>query len=252
MKSLSIGAAWLEASAFLQRESALLLPVALLFFAVPLVLVFQSIPPELQQMAASSAAEPPEIPLYTALTLVLCGLVMIAGTLALYALALKPGISVGEALALGLRRLPVSLAATLLMGLVVAVPVALLSGISPALGSLGMLVLAFLFSARMLMLNPRIVDRPVRAVQAVRESWLLARGAMPRLLLYVAAISFPIMLAETVGRVVLGFLGLALGGVELGRAMGDVGAAVVLALGQMVMIVMTARLYRQLARRADR
>jgi len=55
-----------------------------------------------------------------------------------------------------------------------------------------------------------------------------------------------------VGQIVLGFLGFALGGADLGRAMGEVGAAVVLALGQMVMIVMTARLYRQLAGRLDR
>lgn len=252
MKSLSIGAAWLEASAFLRRESALLLPVALLFLAVPLALVFQSIPPEMQQVAATASAEPPQMPLSSALTILFSGLVIIAGTLALYALALKPGISVGEALALGVRRLPVSLATTLLEGLVVMVPVILISTVSVAFGFLAMMVGAFLLSTRLLMLNARIVDRPVGVVQALRDSWTMARGSMPRLLLYVAAISFPIMLAETVGQIVLGFLGFALGGADLGRAMGEVGAAVVLALGQMVMIVMTARLYRQLAGRFDR
>lgn len=251
MKSVSIGAAWLEASAFVKRESALLLPVALLFLAIPLILVFQSIPPELREGAAEASRAEPQLSGMAALLILVCSVVMIGGTLALYALSLKPGISVGEALRLALVRMPVSLGATLLMGMAIGVPAAALSTVSLPLGSLLMVAAAFFVSARLLMLNPLIVDRPVGMIAALQLGWRMTRGQVGRLLVYVIAISLPIMLTETVAQVMLGLIGYALGGAALGTAFSDVGSAVVLALGQMLMIAMTSSLYRQLARMSD-
>jgi len=247
MTSLSIGAAWQESSAFLKREAGLLVPVTLLFIGVPLALLLAAIPPELRQMTDPASLQQIQLPAWTLLVFVLCPLVMAGGVLATYALALKPGISLGEALALGFRRIPVALGAALLVGLAVFAPLMLVRAAAPQAGSLVMTIVLFLLSARLLPLNAMVVDRPVGVIAAIRDSWLLSRGWLLRLLLFIILISIPVMIAQVVGQLLFGLAGVAIGGQEGGRQLGDVGAAAAVALGQMVMIVMTARIYRQLS-----
>lgn len=242
---VSIGAAWTEARDFIRREAGLVFPVALLFIAIPIALIFEAIPAELRQAPVPGAAHP-QIPGTSLLLIAACSCVMVGGTLACYALAVKPGISLGEALAHGFRRMPVAIGSALIVGVALGLPMVLLSAVSPQLGALLMLVAAFLLSAKLLLINAVIVDRPCGPVAALRASWALSRGNLGRLLLFVIGISIPVMLAQTVAEVLLGLVGLALGGPEVGRQTGAIGAAGALGLGQLVMIVMTSRLYRQI------
>lgn len=250
MKSISIGAAWLEASAFLRRESALWLPVALLFVTIPTILFLQAIPPEWLRMAASGATEPPPLPASSALTMALSAVTVLTGSLALYALAVKPGISVAEALRLGLIRLPVSIATSLLMGVALLLPVTLVTVVFLPLGSLALLAGAFFLSARLLLLNPAIVDRKGGPVAMLGVAWALGRGRFPRFLAYTLALALMISLADTVAQSLLGLVGVVLGGAELGRSLALVGSGLVVGLGQMVKIAMDASLYRQAVRTA--
>lgn len=247
MKSLSIGTAWQESSAFLKREAGLLIPVSLLFIGVPLALLLGSIPPELRNVTDRAALQQITLPVWLPILFFLCPLFMVGGSLAIYALALKPGISLREALAFGFRRIPVALGAALLIAVVVFAPIILVSAASPQLGSLVMMVAVFLLSARLLPLNAVVVDRPVGVISAIRDSWALSRGWLLRLLLFIILISIPIMLAQLAGQVLFGLVGIAIGGQEGGRQLGDVGTAAAVALGQMVVIVMTSRIYRQLS-----
>ena len=246
MKSLSIGTAWQESSMLLRREAGLIVPVVLLFIAVPLALLFGSIPPELRTAAEQADIEHVTLPGYTLMLFLLCPLFMVEGTLATYALALKPGISLREALLLGFRRIPVALGAALLVGLAL-VPVMLLRVAIPAVGDIVIMVLLFLLSARLLPLNAVVVDRPVGVIASLRQSWVLSRGWLLKLLFFIIVISMPIMIAQLAGQLLFGLVGVAIGGQEGGRQLGDVGGAAALALGQMVVIVMTSRIYRQLS-----
>lgn len=244
-KPVSIGAAWSEAREFIRREAGLLLPVALLFIAIPIALIMEAVPAELRQAPMPGTARG-QIPGPSLLLILACSLIMVGGTLSCYALAVKPGISLGEALAHGFRRLPVAVGSALIVGVALGIPMVLLSAASPQLGALLTLAAAFLLSAKLLLINVVIVDRPCGPVDALRASWAMSRGNLGRLFLFIIGISIPIMLAQMVAEVLLGLVGLAVGGPEVGRQMGLIGASAVLGVGQMVMIVMTSRIYRQI------
>jgi len=172
---------------------------------------------------------------------------VIGGTLCCYALAVKPGISLKEALTLGFRRLPVALGAALIVGVAIGLPMVVLNMASPSAGAVFMLVAALLLSARLLVLNPVIVDGEGGPFQSLRQSWALTRGNGGRLLLFIVVITIPIMLAQVVAEILFGLIGVSLGGAVLGRQMGDLGAATALAVGQAYMIVIASRIYRQLS-----
>ena len=248
MKSLSIGKATQDATLFLKREGGLVVPIALLFTGIPIALLLQAIPPSLRQIVpGESVPDHPDLPVAALFLLFFCPLLVLAGTLATYALALHPGISVGEALRLGFRRMPVALGAALLMGVGVAVPLLFLGALSPQIASSALLVCALFLSARLLPLNAVVAEQPVGAIAALRESWRLSRGHMARLLAFVVLISIPVMIAQMVGQAVFGLIGFGIGGKAVMQQAGDVGAALALSIGQMVMIVMTAFIYRQLS-----
>ena len=246
MKQVSIGAAWTEANLFIRREAGLLFPVILLFVAIPMALIFQAIPEELRNMKPGGEVPTPQLPGSSLVLMIVCAVVMIGGTLSCYTLALKPGISLREALIHGFRRIPVSLAAGLLIAFVLAVPMTLLGFIAPGAGEVFVLVAALFISARLVPLNAIIVDRHKGAFTALRLSWDLTKGNTGRLLLFIIAVTIPIILARIVAELLLGLVGLSLGGPELGRQAGDLGAATAMAVGQVYMIVMSSRLYRQL------
>ena len=246
MKPVSIGAAWTDANQFIKREAGLLFPLVLLFVAIPVALIFLSIPPEMRAMRIDQRGPQPQLPGASLLLILVCSLVVIGGTLSCYALAMKPNVSLAEALSHGIRRVPVALGAALIVGFGLGIPALLLTKLGGAAATTFMLVGAMLLSARLLLLNAVIVDRSVGPFKSLRASWDASRGNFGRLLLFVIVMTIPIMLGQAVAEVILGLIGLALGGPEAGRQAGDIGAAVALAIGQAYMIVMTVRIYRQL------
>lgn len=244
MKSLSISAAWQESSQFLRQELSLLLPVALLFIGVPMAALFLAIPPSLRQITPGQGVPEVDISFAAIVVVLLAPLVMIGGMLMLYALALKPGVSVREAMQHSVRRVPVALGATLLLGLVLMVPMTL--AVAGPAGSLIFLFAVLLLSARLMALNAVVTDQPVGPIGAIKESWLLARGHTLRLVAFIVLMTFPVMVAQIVAQALFGLIGFAVDGQDGARQFGDFGAAMVTAIGQLVMVVMTSRLYRQM------
>ncbi len=248
MKPVSLSVAWEETLAFMKREGALVFPVALLFIAIPLALILAVLPDQMRNVAAG-APSPTAVALSNGAkaTIAAGALVILGGALSCYALAVKPGISLGEALALGFRRVPHAFAAAFLVGLGLAIPLVVLSAASPALGQLYMIAASLYFSVRFLFLNVAIVDRLEGPIAAIRRSWVMTRGNFWRIMLLVVAVAVPIMLVQVVAGILLGLVGFALGGPEVGKELSDLATAVALALGQLFMIVLAVRLYRQVS-----
>ena len=98
MANLSITAAWEESVAFVRREGRLLFPVSFMLIALP-VAVTEALTP------ASAAGQPPAGGAWLVLFPVAL-LLSAIGNVAITSLALRPGISVGEALRHGAARLP--------------------------------------------------------------------------------------------------------------------------------------------------
>lgn len=110
MTSLSLGTAWNETTAFVKREGRLLLPIAFLLIALPVAAAASTIP------QGGAPGQGPAIGLWIVL-LPAAALIGLIGQVAIAYLALRPGASVGEALARGGRRFLSLLAAYLVVGL---------------------------------------------------------------------------------------------------------------------------------------
>lgn len=247
MKRVSLSSAWEESLGFIRQEAGLLFPVALLFISIPIALILQMIPAELRELTQSGPR--PNVSVSPVAVLVICAsaMVILGGTLSCYALAARPGISLREALVLGFRRIPPALGGALMLGLVLVVPMMVLSKVSPHVANLYTTAATLFFTVKFLFLNLVIVDRLEGPVVAMRRSWAMTRGNVGRLLLLIVGLTIPIMLAQTVAEILLGLIGFALGGAEVGKQMSDLAAAVVLSLGQVFMIVLTTKVYRQLS-----
>ncbi|HEX7741371.1 MAG TPA: hypothetical protein VF442_02865 [Sphingobium sp.] len=258
MATMSIGKAWEETVAFVTRERSLLFPVALLFVALPGLVVQEMTPPELASWTMAKSTLP-TVPTSFWVAMLL-GVVMIwFGSLALFALALRPGISVKEALRLSLERLPVRMGTALvvlgalLAAVVVAtiVVVALTLVAKPAGAALAMLLgigvgaLAIFASVRLLLLNPVVIDGSKGVMDSLRHGWTLTRGHFWRLLGFILILTLLSGIVGGAAQAVFGVIGGLIGGPDGARLTGGIAAAIVSTVVQVYMLVMLARLYRQ-------
>lgn len=218
MTRVSIEESFGWAQRFIAREWRLVLPVAFAFITLPWLAVELLAPGlKLGQMTFDPAGDPRPmlIALCWSLPLILLGSL---GGLAITALALSPGISVGEAIRLAARRLPVMIGAVLLMMVALmaaAIVAAILLQASGAdalrlQASLSGIVVVMVLAAavRLAPLAPLIVDRGLRPVAALRATWALGRGAFWRILaalgIYLGgAIVVLLALSTAIGDVVL-------------------------------------------------
>lgn len=246
MKSVSVGAAWTDSLVFLRREAALMIPVVLLFIAVPLDVILQVVPQEIRTMGPGVSTQPPVLPASSQLLVMISLPLMLVGILVSNALALKPGISVREALQLGLRSTPAALGAALIIGIGVAVPAMFVKAVSPVVADVLIVVAMIVASARLLFVNAVVVDQRTGPIETLRRSWKLSGGNFLRLLVFAIGIGIPILLAQMVAETLIGVPVALLAGKEAGMQAGDLAASVALALGQMIFVVMASRLYRQL------
>lgn len=256
MVALSIGKAWEDSVAFVRREATLLLPVALTLVVLPFVVVGQMLPANIMINPAQGTAAP--LPLATVLGLVVAGIISLLGSLAIYVLSLQPGVSVGEALQRAARRLPVLLAAAVIVGvgfMILFVLVSAVGGlVGAALGKAGAVALSLVLvcagiiyaSARFLMLNVLVVDTNFGPIASVRESWLLTRGVVSRLIVFFLTFVFLILLAQAAAQAVFGVLGSIVGGPDIARLAGDLAGGLATGVIQLYFLVMTARIYDQL------
>lgn len=263
MKPLSIGRAWEETVAFIKREGGLLFPVAFVFLALPIVLFQQLVPPELMAtiLKAEAGGAKPVAPILPAgfwLGFALTMIVGLVGALTVYALALRPGISVGEAMKLGLQRLPVLIGAGLLVmvgGSIAVVVLAIVAGLFSAVGgaaAMTAVVTAAVFGAlgfigvRLLLLNAVAIDRPVGPLDAIRQSWALTRGQFWRLAAFLMVVIFLVIIVQTATQSVFGVIGGLIGGADIALLASGLATAALSAVIQVYFMVMTARIYHQL------
>jgi hypothetical protein len=260
MATLSIGKAWEESVAFVARENALLLPVALLFLALPSLALEQMIPTELTAwLQAGGKGAMPAVSLAFWIGALLSIVVMWFGSLTLFALALRPGISVGEAMRLGIARLPVLIGTALaiiggimavaLVGGVIVTAIALVSkplgGLLVGLLSVMMLAAGLFGSVRMILLNPVVIDGMMGVRGAIFQAWQLTRGHFWRLLVFMVVMMLLLTIVSGAAQAVFGLLGGMVAGAAIGALAGAIAAALVQTVVQLYMLVMIARLYRQ-------
>lgn len=258
MAAMSIGKAWEEAVAFVAREKSLLFPVALLFVALPGLILQEMTPPELASWNMTRQAMP-DVPVSFLMAMLLTVLLVWFGSLTLFALALRPGISVGEALRLSIARLPVLLgtalvvagllaAAVLSAALVTAILAMIAKPLAAALATLlgvGVVALAIFASVRLLLLNPVVIDGQEGVMASLRQGWSLTRGYFWRLLGFILILTLLSAIVGAAAQAVFGLFGAAIGGQSGGHLIGGVASAAISTVVQVYMLVMLARLYRQ-------
>jgi hypothetical protein len=203
MATLSITTAWNETAAFARREAPLLYPIAFALIALPSALLQAMMP----------VAAPGEIPPAGAwLAMVPVALLTsLIGTLAITYLALRPGTSVGEALAVGVRRFLILVGAALLMGLALVlamIPILLIVGVAAGTGGgppstalalvplLAILPLIAFVWVRLMLMTPVTVAEPGGSIAVIRRSWALTRGHFWTLLGFVLLFVLVAMVAS--------------------------------------------------------
>ena len=184
MRGLSISTAWEETKAILAHDGRLIAAVALALVALPTAVTGLIDP---SGMGDTSA------PLWMDVIILIASLAALAGQLALIRLALGPSITVGAAIAHGLRRMPIYLLSAILIVvalMVLAIPfgvalvalgVPLDSKTLPATpGVIALLLLyaavVFFIGIRMLMSAPVASAEHAGPIAIIRRSWALTSG----------------------------------------------------------------------------
>ena len=263
MRGLSISQAWDETREILIRDGRLYVAVALALVVLPAVVTGVINP---------SGVASTKNPLWITLVSFAASLITLAGQLGLVRLALGPSVTVGGAIAHGMRRMPVYLGAALLIImalLVVAVPFGL------ALAAMGIplkadgttqanpvtLIAALIFFAlvcfvgvRMLMTAPVASGEAAGPVALIKRSWHLTAGHFWRLLgflvLFFAAGLIVIFAVESVVGIVSRLLtGPTIEPMSLSALLVALFQSLLNAAVITVLAVMLARIYVQLAGR---
>ncbi len=265
---LDMGRAWTQATALIGANRDTISAIAGLFFFLPSFAGAVFVP-ELAnppQPSGPSGADP-EVAMralveqvsaiYAANWPLLLGLTLIQfiGSMALFALLTDRGNpTVGEALGTGLKSIPSYIAAQLMSalgtGLVIAVPVTLLTLAAPAAGALALLLavplMVYLFVKFALTAPVIAIEGERNPVAALLRSWRLTRANSLRIFLFLFLLMFTIGI---IAALVSGILGLVLS--ALGEPVASIGidlvSALVNALVTVIFLVVTVAIHRQLA-----
>ena len=261
MRGLSISQAWDETKGILVRDGRLYVAVALALVVLPAVIVGVINP---------SGVASTKNPLWITLVSLVASLITLAGQLGLVRLALGPSVTVGGAIAHGMRRMPIYLGAALLIVLAllaVAVPFAL------ALAATGVplkadattppnpvtLMAALLYFAlvcfvgvRMLMTAPVASGEAVGPIALIKRSWDLTAGHFWRLfgflvLFFVAGLVVVFAVESVVGIVTRLLTGPTIEPMSLSALLVALVQSLLNAALITLLAVMLARIYVQLA-----
>jgi hypothetical protein len=256
---VSINIVWEDTVAFCRRESALLVPLAL---ATSLVgdVVNSLVTP------VAGAQPNPLLSLVTFAAVVWT----IIGQMATMALVLRPGSSVGEALALAARRLPTLIGAALLVGIAVTIVLIpaiigfMQSGVDlnkqesyallPAWISLYGLVFAgfaIWLSLRLSVLNPFVVDSQQGIIASLKAAFAMTRGVVSRLILVAFLYFLTTLVLTSVVKFVLGtafeLLGRGIGSPFVAVVLTALATGTVSAALSTIAAVFLAMLYRRIS-----
>ncbi len=267
MAKLSITTAWNETAEFVRREAGLLFPISFMLLALPNALM------ELLMPAPPMPGQAPEAGLWL-LLLPLLVVAAIIGNIAISYLAIRPGSSVGEALRRGAARMPVLLAAAILIGIVfvilffiVALVVAMLvpgavtaaqSGApTPAMMRALLIVMLVIvpvgiyFGARLMMMTPAAAAEAGGPFDLMARSWSLTAGHVWKLVGFLLLVAILVGVLTAAIEAVAGILfTLAAGPVAPGST-STLLVVIVMALVNMVVAAyltsFVARIYAQLS-----
>lgn len=270
MSSLSISTAWEESLRILKRDGSLITSVALALVVLPMA-VFTAVVPG-GVISALTQLGQGQLPY--GLGLLCLFLVLLIGQLSVARLALGPSVSVGGAIQAALRRAPTYIGAALIFGLIMTVAVFLVSFLaviaarptsqeqfskSPALMiSLGIVVCVYLFLfARLLSVSAAVAcsEEELGPIGILRRSWRLTAGHLWRIVGFIVVFFIATSIAAAALELGVGSLvQIVLGKIEPFSA-----SAVLMALVDglvsgaitVVLIVMLARIYTQLAGRGE-
>ena len=187
--AVSITAAWDDARRFVAREAGLLIPVALTLLVVPGALLELVVPKD----PADSAAMGPWL-----MALPILFFMTLLASLTVTRMVLGGGVSVGEAMAVALRRLPVALGASMILALAALMAFLPVASLMPAAGgavpqmgaSTALMVMIYLvvlmggvfyLGVRLLLVNVVIMAEPVGVIAALKRSFALSKGYFPKL-----------------------------------------------------------------------
>ena len=265
MRALSISQAWDETRDILTRDGRLYVAVALALVVLPAVVT---------GLINPSGVASTKNPLWITLVSLVASLITLAGQLGLVRLALGPSVTVGGAIAHGVRRMPVYLGGALIVIaalLILAIPFALVlaamgvplgreaAGSPPQPGTLVALLLFFAIACfvgvRMLMTLPVASAEPIGPVALIKRSWQLTAGHFWRLfgflvLFFVAGMIVIFAIEAVVGIVSRLMTGPTVEPMSLSALIIALVQAVLNAALITVLAVMLARIYVQLAGRA--
>ncbi|WBO23467.1 hypothetical protein [Sphingomonas abietis] len=253
---ISLGAVWEEAFAFCKAEVALLAPLAVLCFGLPLVVLDLVMPTKL--VVDGAVAVGPWMA-----WIIPHALFSLLGTLSITALTARAGISVREALQTGVSRMPAGIAVALLaFGAVVlaSIPVGIVAGIeSSVTGKAGAaFLLAYLLvlvglawlAMRLLPVWAAIATSRVNGWATVRATLALTRGLAPQMLLLriVAWISQFLVMSVLMlpARAIFELIGRATGATALTDLLATLVGSVVAAAIVTLWTVYVALLYRKM------
>lgn len=262
MAGLSISRAWDETRAILARDGKLLVSVALALIVLPAAILGLLNPPLAREAPAG----------WVQVVSLAVALIGIAGQIAVIRLALASPTFVGEAIHHAFKRLLPVFAALILFAFTVALAMMplflLLAGVealqaaaagtvTPAASraALIVVVLVLLLVARFQLITPVGAAEPIGPIRILKRSWELSKGQYWRLLAFVLLTLFLML-------IVVFYLGQIMGGVLVGTLVGSIsqfslGALLAGLIGgiaqgafTVVISVMMARIYTQLAGRA--
>ena len=110
------------------------------------------------------------------------------------------------------------------------------------------LLAVFLYAyARLSLLVALVADRATGPLDSLRAAWRMTAGHAGKLFLFIVAITALTIIVQSAAQLALGVTGQLLGGKEIGRLAGLIGASIISGVAQVYMCVMQARLYLQLA-----
>jgi hypothetical protein len=254
---ISMNQIWDDSLAFIRRESALLVPLAMATIYLADVIA----------TLATTAAPSTEPNPLTTILFVAAALWSVVGQLAIVSLVLKPGQSVREALVHALSRLGKVMAIALILGLAIStalLPVAVAavaSGADPATpetlqnlpGWIAVIALAVLgvmawLGVRLALMNALIVDRNPGIVDALKGGFALTKGIAAQLTLVVVLYAVLLLVLSSAAKSVAGglftLIGARLESPLLGALMTALVSALITTAMSVVATVFLATLYR--------
>lgn len=262
MTTFSLGTIWEETIAFLRREAALLIPVALAIFAPAQVLLSLGMAGAATLRTAAGVAASAQM-----LLTIPAVLLVLFGNLAISRIVLTPGGSVREGLGSAARRLPRSLGTMLLLAsafiavgiaiVVVVVLGAMVFSVDPRSKLVSdqiaglMVVTMFVLLIRLLLLVPVLAMENRSAAEVIRRAWALSRTNVVRFAAVWALTLFLGVFIALIEQFVVGsliaLLKLAVGDVELLSAVETLINAGIQAMLSLAMAVYIALVYRRIA-----